>query len=57
MKFIVLFYLVINLLSCSKDELNCIARNAQGEEMYVVAGSDVCEEQVSTQNGEYCECN
>lgn len=56
MKFIVLFCLSLTLLACSKDKLNCIAKNALGEEMYVVVGSDVCEEQISTANGEYCEC-
>lgn len=56
MKVFSILCLIIILSSCSKDKLNCVARDSQGDAMYEVAGSDVCENQISTENGEYCDC-
>jgi hypothetical protein len=48
---------VLFLGSCKKgDDKTCIARAADGTEMYVVSGQDVCEDQIKTANGEYCDC-
>lgn len=56
MKCLIIFNLIINLSSCYKQDINCIVKNAQGEKLYKVVGSDRCEEQISQENGEYCEC-
>jgi hypothetical protein len=48
--------LLIILSSCSKHELKCEAKNSQGDVMYEVSGTDVCEDQISTENEEYCDC-
>ena len=43
--------------SCKKDgDTKCIARSADGTEMYEVIGQDKCEDQINTANGEYCDC-
>lgn len=56
MKFFPLLAILLFFASCSKDKLNCVARDAQGDPMYEVVGSDVCEEQISSENGETCDC-
>lgn len=56
MKWYPVLGLMLIFFSCSKDELNCVAKNANGEEMYEVVGSDVCEDQISQEKGEYCDC-
>ena len=44
--------------SCKKDEVKtCIARSADGSAMYEAVGEDVCEGQIDTANGEYCDCD
>lgn len=48
--------LVMIFSSCSKDSSSCVARDAQGDAMYEVVGSDVCNDQISKENGEYCDC-
>ncbi len=53
---IVIISLVVIFSSCSKDGLSCVARDAQGNAKYEVIGSDVCNDQVSSENGEYCDC-
>jgi hypothetical protein len=57
MKYFLTVCVLIVLSSCSKDELNCVAKNSQGDVMYEVSGSDVCEDQISSENGEYCDCS
>lgn len=57
MKFFPVVCLIVILSSCSKDKLNCVAKNSQGDELYEVSGSDICENQINTDNGEYCDCS
>ncbi len=45
------------LVSCTKDDCQCTARAANGDALYEVTGSDVCQNQVNTEEGEYCDCN
>ena len=48
---------LLALGSCKKDDgTKCIARSADGSEMYEVVGKDVCDDQINTANGEYCDC-
>ena len=39
------------------DTKTCIARSADGSAMYEVVGQDVCEGQINTADGEYCDCD
>lgn len=57
MKFFLTVCVLMILSSCSKEELKCEAKNAQGDVMYEVIGSDVCEDQITKENGEYCDCS
>ena len=44
--------------SCKKDaDTKCIARSADGTEMYEVVGENKCQEQIDTANGESCDCS
>ena len=45
------------LCACTREKAVCVAKSADGTEMYVVEGDDLCEDQISQDNGEYCECN
>ncbi|MFD1552937.1 hypothetical protein [Putridiphycobacter roseus] len=56
MKLFPVLCLLMILSSCNKDKSNCVAKNSQGDRMYEVVGLDVCESQISTENGEYCDC-
>lgn len=59
MKLVVMLSLGVFFLgSCKKDDAKtCIARSADGTEMYEVVGQDVCEDQIDSANGEYCDCS
>lgn len=56
MKFFPVLCFILIMSSCSKDKSSCVARDSQGDEMYEVFGSDVCQDQISPENGEYCDC-
>lgn len=47
---------VLLLSSCTKDKLNCTAHNSNGEAMYEVVGSELCEDQIKPEEGQYCNC-
>jgi hypothetical protein len=49
---------LLTLGSCKKDaDKKCIARSADGTEMYEVVGENKCQEQIDIANGEYCDCS
>jgi hypothetical protein len=55
-KLSMLFVVAILLVSCSKNKMTCTAKSAQGTELYTVVGEDVCQDQISQEDGEYCNC-
>lgn len=56
MKYLSILLFAVLFASCSKDDAQCVARNAEGEALYEVVGQELCEDQVSLENGEYCDC-
>lgn len=49
---------MLSLGSCKKDDnAKCIAYSSDGTAMYEVNGSETCNDQIDTANGEYCDCS
>lgn len=47
---------LVALGACTK-ETTCIARAANGDKLYEVEGSDACNKQINSEQGEYCDCD
>lgn len=52
---LIIFSMLLLLSACSKKK-ECTAKNVNGEAMFQTVGQDLCEDQISTENGEYCDC-
>lgn len=47
--------MALMLFACSREK-ECTARDVNGDAMFQTIGQDLCEDQISPENGEYCDC-
>ncbi|WP_157454277.1 hypothetical protein [Crocinitomix catalasitica] len=55
-KFFTVVSLFVLISSCDKGETTCIAKTANGDSKYEIMGETACTDQISTADGEYCDC-
>ena len=57
MKIVLVIIVSVLILSACEKEKKCIAKDANGNPLFEVVGTDLCEDQISPENGEYCDCS
>lgn len=58
MKSSIISFCLISLFAMSACEKasTCTGRAADGETLFTVEGSDLCDSQINKANGEFCDC-
>jgi hypothetical protein len=52
---IVIMLIALSVLACRKDK-TCVGKDKFGNQLFISEGSDQCEKNIKTANGEWCDC-